>query len=57
MVPIQPENHIVTHPWITGAIVFGRGRQQVGLLVELHPDHVIPKGDEAALVELRNEIW
>lgn len=57
MVPIQPENHIVTHPWITGAIVFGRGRQQVGLLVELHPDHAIPKGDEAALVELRNEIW
>ena len=37
--------------------MFGRGRQQVGLLVELHPDHAIPKGDEAALVELRNEIW
>ncbi|CCM01374.1 uncharacterized protein FIBRA_03424 [Fibroporia radiculosa] len=57
VVPVQQQNAISTHPLLLGAVMFGRGRDQVGLLVEPKPGHYVAPGDEAALIELRNAIW
>ncbi|PCH33942.1 acetyl-CoA synthetase-like protein [Wolfiporia cocos MD-104 SS10] len=57
IVPIQQEGHIGAHPWISGALMFGRGREQPGILLEPQPAHVVTPGDEKALVEFRNAIW
>jgi len=48
-VPLAAEGHIGGHPFVAGALMFGRGREQVGLLVEPRPEHSIPPGDESAL--------
>ncbi|KAK7689043.1 hypothetical protein QCA50_007734 [Cerrena zonata] len=45
VVPITQESHVGSHPSISGAIIFGRGRNQVGLLVEPEPDHAIDPKD------------
>lgn len=37
--------------------MFGRGREQPGVIVELHEQHVFMPDDEAALVKLRNALW
>ncbi|KAF9810700.1 hypothetical protein IEO21_06834 [Rhodonia placenta] len=57
IVPLQQEGHIAAHPWVKGALMFGRGREQPGVIVELHEQHVFMPDDEAALVKLRNALW
>ncbi|KAH9946535.1 hypothetical protein B0H21DRAFT_822721 [Amylocystis lapponica] len=57
IVPIPQEGHIAAHPALMGAVVFGRGRQQPGVLVEPKPGHTIMPGDQRALIEFRNKIW
>jgi len=57
IVPIAQEGHIGAHPWVAGAVMFGRGREQPGVLVELHPLHAIRPGDEDAVAKMRNAIW
>ncbi|KZP05121.1 acetyl-CoA synthetase-like protein [Athelia psychrophila] len=52
MVPAPIENLIMSSPLVTGIVVFGRGRQQVGILLEPAPGVVV--GD---LFEFRNRIW
>ena len=42
---------------VMGAVVFGRGREQAGVLVEPRPDFAIDPKDEAAVVAFRNEVW
>ncbi|KAH9941064.1 hypothetical protein B0H21DRAFT_811720 [Amylocystis lapponica] len=56
-VPIPQEGHIGAHPRVAGAVMFGRGRLQVGILVEPHPAYVVAPGDTDALVAFRNVIW
>ncbi|KAH9946609.1 hypothetical protein B0H21DRAFT_693457 [Amylocystis lapponica] len=56
-VPIPQEHHITVHRLVSGALMFGRGRMQVGVLVEPHPAHAVPAGDEKAVAEYRNAIW
>ncbi|KZT04547.1 acetyl-CoA synthetase-like protein [Laetiporus sulphureus 93-53] len=56
-VPIPQEKHIDAHPMVTGALMFGRGKQQVGVLIELKPEFAIPAGDESAVIKFRNVIW
>ncbi|KAH9932151.1 hypothetical protein B0H21DRAFT_699704 [Amylocystis lapponica] len=56
-VPIPQETHIVGHPLVAGAVMFGRGRLQPGILIEPAPEHSIPAGDENALIGFRNLIW
>ena len=51
------ENHISAHRMVAGSVMFGRGHQQVGILVEPHPAYEVAAGDEGALVEFRNAIW
>ncbi|KZP33066.1 putative nonribosomal peptide synthetase [Athelia psychrophila] len=52
MVPGPLESIIVSSPLIGGAVIFGRGRSQVGVLLE--PFQGVVVGD---LAEFRNRIW
>ena len=52
VVPAPMEDVIMSSPLVGGALIFGRGRNQVGVLLEPRPGvHV----DD--LVEFRNKIW
>lgn len=44
-------------PLISGALYFGRGKQQVGVLIELSKSNEIELGDEAAVAKSRNAVW
>ncbi|KAF7798276.1 hypothetical protein EIP86_009494 [Pleurotus ostreatoroseus] len=57
IVPISQESHLLTNSMVTGAMIFGRGKEQAGLLIELHPEYAIDPNDEQALAEFRNKIW
>ncbi|KZP33068.1 acetyl-CoA synthetase-like protein [Athelia psychrophila] len=52
MVPAPTEDLIMSSPLVTGTVVFGRGRHQVGLLLEPAPGAVVED-----LSEFRNRIW
>ncbi|KII87501.1 hypothetical protein PLICRDRAFT_257848 [Plicaturopsis crispa FD-325 SS-3] len=56
-VPAPMEHTILESPIVQGAIMFGRQRNQVGILLEPHPDHAIDGRDPAALAAFRNKIW
>ncbi|GJE92564.1 acetyl-CoA synthetase-like protein [Phanerochaete sordida] len=57
IVPIPQEGHITTSPMVSGAVMFGRGREQAGVLVEPTPKCAIDPGDDIALADFRNAIW
>ena len=42
---------------VFGAVMFGRGRNQCGVLIEPQPAYAVDPADEAALVKFRNDIW
>lgn len=42
---------------IMGVIIFGRERDQAGVLVELKPAYQIDVADEKALIDARNMLW
>ncbi|TFK53343.1 putative aminoadipate reductase [Heliocybe sulcata] len=56
-VPAPMEGKILTSPLVSGAMMFGRGHNEVGILIEPRPEHAIDPADEEALVEFRNAIW
>jgi len=55
-VPMLMEGIIIASPLIQGVVVFGRGRSQVGVLVEPSPEHVDIL-DNNTVAAFRNEIW
>ncbi|KAL9939160.1 hypothetical protein V8E36_001973 [Tilletia maclaganii] len=56
--PVRPlEEAAEAHPWITTALLFGKGQTQVGLLVELDDDHAVDSDDQQAVARARDEIW
>ncbi|GBE84591.1 acetyl-CoA synthetase-like protein [Sparassis crispa] len=55
-VPVAQEGHIMAHPKVMGAMIFGRGRTQAGIIVEPRGFAVSP-GDEDALSKFRNVVW
>ena len=57
IVPLPQEAHISLHPMVHGCLMFGRQREQAGLLVELEAEHAFSPDDEAALIAFRNKIW
>ncbi|KAJ3543082.1 hypothetical protein NM688_g5900 [Phlebia brevispora] len=57
IVPLQQEEHITINPMVMGALMFGREREQAGILIEPHPKYAVDPDDEAALAEFRNKIW
>ncbi|KAJ7075616.1 putative aminoadipate reductase [Mycena belliarum] len=56
-VPGPMEDIMMSSPLITGAVVFGRERNQVGVLIEPAPTHQLDPKDEQQLAKFRNLIW
>lgn len=56
-VPGPLEGMILAHPMVQGAIMFGRERNQVGVLVEPKAQYAFDPSDQAALAAFRNSIW
>ena len=56
-VPAPMESIIGSSSLVQGVIMFGRERNQVGILIEPSPGHAIDANDEKAVAEFRNQIW
>ncbi|TFK46704.1 putative aminoadipate reductase [Heliocybe sulcata] len=56
-VPPPIEGHILHNPLVQGTLMFGRGRDQVGILIEPKLTHAIDPKDEKAVINFRNIIW
>jgi long-subunit acyl-CoA synthetase (AMP-forming) len=57
VVPAPMENVIIASPVIMGAIIFGRERNQVGVLIEPNHNYAMDPTDEKQLEQFRNLIW
>ena len=57
IVPIQQEALITSNPMVKGAVMFGRGRDEAGVLIQPAPEHAFDPHDEAALIAFRNKLW
>lgn len=57
VVPTPMEALISSHPDVDGAVMFGRERDQVGLLVQPANEKSYIHGDHESLRKLRDEIW
>jgi hypothetical protein len=51
------ESIIGASPYVNGIVMFGRGRNQVGVLIEPRPGYEIDVDDEKQLAEFRNGVW
>ncbi|KAG1853273.1 putative aminoadipate reductase [Suillus tomentosus] len=56
-VPAPMESIICANPFVSGAVMFGRGRNQVGILIEPRAGCEIDVDDEKQLAEFRNRLW
>ncbi|KAG1835183.1 putative aminoadipate reductase [Suillus variegatus] len=56
-VPGPMESIVCANPYVSGAVIFGRGRNQVGILVEPRAGSEIDVDDENQLAEFRNRVW
>ncbi|KAJ7085159.1 putative nonribosomal peptide synthetase [Mycena belliarum] len=56
-VPGPMEDTLMSSTLIMGAVMFGRERKQVGVLVEPAPGHQFDPKDEEQLAKFRNSIW
>ncbi|KAH8088908.1 putative aminoadipate reductase [Cristinia sonorae] len=57
IVPPAQENFLITHPMIQGAVMFGRARNEPGVLLEPRPQFAFDPADESKLIEFRNQVW
>ncbi|KAJ7146561.1 acetyl-CoA synthetase-like protein [Mycena epipterygia] len=56
-VPGPMEDIMTASHFIAGAVMFGRERNQIGVLVEPTPDYIVDPKDEQQLAKYRNLIW
>ncbi|KAJ7439939.1 putative aminoadipate reductase [Mycena latifolia] len=56
-VPGPMEDVMMASPFIRGAVMFGRERNQVGVLIEPNPQSQFDPKDEQQLAKFRNLIW
>ncbi|KAF9235375.1 putative nonribosomal peptide synthetase [Melanogaster broomeanus] len=56
-VPGPMEGIIGSSPLLKGTMMFGRERNQVGILIEPRLEHVVDIQDDKAIAEFRNKIW
>ena len=57
IVPIPQEGHVTANPLVFGCVMFGREREQPGILIEPQPGYAVDPHDSAALAAFRNKIW
>ncbi|KAF8295666.1 acetyl-CoA synthetase-like protein [Clavulina sp. PMI_390] len=55
--PNSIELAVLESPLVTGALLVGRGRNQVGLLLEIVPEEDFDSTDDDSLARIRNLIW
>ena len=51
------EDIIMTNPLLQGVVMFGRERNQVGILVEPRLGHAVDVFDDEAVALFKNNIW
>ncbi|KAG5652630.1 putative secondary metabolism biosynthetic enzyme [Sphagnurus paluster] len=56
-VPAPMEDVVISSPIVQGVVMFGRERDQTGILIEPKPGHEIDTKDNDQLAELRNKLW
>ncbi|KAK7007684.1 acetyl-CoA synthetase-like protein [Favolaschia claudopus] len=56
-VPGPMEDIMMASPFIIGAVMFGRERNQVGVLIQPHPNHAVDPSDEKQIAKFRNLVW
>jgi thioester reductase-like protein/acyl-CoA synthetase (AMP-forming)/AMP-acid ligase II len=56
-VPAPMESKISANPYVNGAVMFGRGRNQVGILIEPRAGCEVDVDDHKQLAEFRNRVW
>ena len=57
VVPLPQEGAIKSHHMVEDAMMFGRGKNEPGVLIELRPEFQIDVTDENAVIKFRNLIW
>ncbi|KDR79170.1 hypothetical protein GALMADRAFT_1363110 [Galerina marginata CBS 339.88] len=56
-VPAPIEDILMSNPHIMGVVMFGRERDQAGVLIELKPTYAIDPKNEKDLIAARNSLW
>ncbi|KAL1658229.1 male sterility protein-domain-containing protein [Schizophyllum commune] len=56
-VPAPIEGVVLTSPLVAAAVMFGRGRDEAGILIELAPAHQVDVDDDTAVAAYRNAVW
>ncbi|KIJ58231.1 hypothetical protein HYDPIDRAFT_34379 [Hydnomerulius pinastri MD-312] len=56
-VPAPMESIIGSSPLLQGAVMFGRERNQVGILIEPRSEFAVDTENEKSVAEFRNRIW
>lgn len=51
------ESIIGANQYVNGTVMFGRERNQVGILIEPKPGYEIEVDDEEQLAGFRNRVW
>lgn len=51
------EDIVIQNPLVDRVVLFGRAKDQPGLLIEPSPHNAFDPTDEKALAEYRNKIW
>ncbi|KAJ3557049.1 hypothetical protein NM688_g1689 [Phlebia brevispora] len=57
VVPIPQERYIASHPLIADVVMFGRGKSQVGILIDPVPEHAVSPGNKEEASKFIDEIW
>jgi long-subunit acyl-CoA synthetase (AMP-forming) len=56
-VPAPMESIVGANRYVNGTVMFGRGRNQVGILIEPRAGYEIDVDVETQLAEFRNKVW
>lgn len=56
-VPGPMEDIMNASPLIIGAVMFGRERNQVGVLIEPNPQYKLDSKNEEQIAKFRNSLW
>ena len=57
VVPIPQEGLIGSSTMVNGVVMFGRGRNQCGVLIEPSSNNAIKPNDPTILAQFRNAVW
>uniref|UniRef100_D8QBK6 Polyketide synthase-like phosphopantetheine-binding domain-containing protein n=1 Tax=Schizophyllum commune (strain H4-8 / FGSC 9210) TaxID=578458 RepID=D8QBK6_SCHCM len=56
-VPVPIEGMILTSPLVAAAVMFGRGKDEAGILIEPSAGHKIDVKDNVQVAAFRNSVW